>query len=59
MNTKLITKRLFYTSEIILLLSGLLVLVSVFIISTTGDFTLWAVAKIFYGIGAVLFIFNL
>ena len=56
---KLISKRLFHPSELILILAGLFVLVSVLLISLTGSFDLWIIAKILYALGVILFIFNI
>ena len=56
---KLISKRFFHTSELILILAGLFVLVSVLLISLTGSFDLWIMAKFLYVLGVILFLFNL
>ena len=45
-------------SEMVLIVSGLLILVSVPIIYSSGNFTLWVYAKILYGIGVLIFVFD-
>jgi len=48
----------FRLSEFILLFSGFLILISVFILSLSGGFGVWTVAIILYGIGVILFLFD-
>ena len=45
-------------SEIVLIVSGLLILISVPIIFQTENFTLWVYAKILYVIGVSIFVFD-
>jgi len=45
-------------SEYILLLAGLGILASVPLIFFLGGFEVWVAAKVLYGIGVVLFLFN-
>lgn len=48
----------FRTSELILALAGFLILASVLILSLTADFTLFAISKIVYALGVVVFVFS-
>lgn len=45
-------------SEIVLIVSGVLILVSVPIIFSTENFTLWVYAKMLYVIGVAVFVFD-
>jgi len=55
---KSISQKLFHTSEILLMLAGLFVLASVVLLSFTGNFSFWIMAKILYGVGVILFLFS-
>lgn len=46
------------TSTLIHILSGTILFVSLCIIALGGTFHLWVIAKILYGVGALLFLFN-
>jgi uncharacterized membrane protein SirB2 len=50
--------RVMHLSEIVLALSGVLILASLVMISSGGDFSVWVVAKILYLIGVIVFIFS-
>ncbi len=54
----LITSHLFQFFEIILILSGFLMLISVFYIYQSETFTFWTLAKVFYGLGVLLFVWK-
>lgn len=43
-------------SEFLMILAGCAILVSVFVVSNTGDFTYWWIAKACYVIGVVLIV---
>jgi hypothetical protein len=45
-------------SEVVMLLAGISILISVFVVATTGDFLFWKITKFFYMTGVVLIIFN-
>lgn len=45
-------------SEMVLIVSGVLILVSVPIIYSTANFTLWVYAKMLYVIGVAIFVFD-
>ena len=45
-------------SEVAMLLAGISILVSVFVVATTGDFTFWKITKFFYMAGVVLILFD-
>jgi|AntAceMinimDraft_13_1070369.scaffolds.fasta_scaffold08334_2 hypothetical protein len=56
---QIILKKVFQRkSEVIMLLAGISVLISVIIVSTTGDLSFWKITKFFYAIGVVLIIFD-
>jgi len=49
---------LFRFFEIILAVSGVLMLLSVFYIYQFETFTFWTLAKVFYGVGVLLFVWK-
>jgi hypothetical protein len=56
---QLILKKIFQRkSEVVMLLAGLSILISVIIVSTTGDLSFWKITKFFYAIGVILIIFD-
>jgi len=52
------TKNYLHASETVLVLSGLLILGSVLVVFLTGNFAVWTIAKLLYGVGVILFLFN-
>lgn len=49
-------ERLFKPFEILLLLAGIFILVGIWLVSGIGDFSVWTVGKILYGVGVLLFL---
>jgi uncharacterized ion transporter superfamily protein YfcC len=45
-------------SEVVMLLAGISILISVFTVATSGDFTFWKITKFFYAFGVLLIIFD-
>lgn len=43
-------------TEILFALSGLCMLISVYVLYVTQDFTVWNFAKVFYGLGVIAFV---
>jgi hypothetical protein len=47
-----------HVGELLLILSGTVLLLSLALIFFTGSFFVWAAVKILYGVGVFLFLFN-
>ena len=45
-------------SETVMLLSGMCILISVFVVWSIGDFVFWTFAKFLYALGVVLILFD-
>lgn len=45
-------------SEWLMIAAGLLVLISVPIVAVSGDFKLWFIAKVFFGVGVLVMLFE-
>jgi len=51
-------ERLFHFYEVVLILSGVFMLLSVGFIYLADQFFIWTLAKIFYGVGVLLFVWK-
>lgn len=49
---------LFKTSELVIMVSGILFLLSVFVMSVFGYVVPWFAAAFLYAVGTVMFVFN-
>lgn len=45
-------------SEVVMLLAGISILMSVIVVATTGNFVFWKITKFFYAIGVILILFD-